>query len=66
MLKHKQFDEYGYKLQRFAQGYNKTVHRILAMRPFDARRDNEEEVRVAFYISQERNLKDLSKHKEKV
>ena len=48
---HTQSYEYVNELQKFAKGYNETVHRTIDMRPINVRRDNEEEARVATYLS---------------
>lgn len=48
---HTQSYEYVNELQNFAKGYNETIHRTIDMKPKDVTRDNEEEVRVATYLS---------------
>ena len=56
---HKQSYEYVNELQSFAEGYNKTVHRTIDMSPIDVRRDNEEEARLATYLSRKKPERSL-------
>ena len=52
--------EYVNELQSFAEGYNKTVHRTIDMRPIDVRRDNEEEARLATYLSRQKTERPIN------
>ena len=58
---HTQSYEYVNELQHFAEGYNKTVHRTIDMKPIDVRRDNEEEARVATYLSRKKPERSINK-----
>ena len=57
---HKQSYEYVNELQSFAEGYNKTVHRTIDMSPIDVRRDNEEEARLATYLSRQKTERPIN------
>lgn len=59
---HTQSYEYVNELQNFAEGYNKTVHRTIDMKPKDVTRDNEERRRSASgYLSFKKDAPKTSK-----
>ena len=62
---HTQSYEYVNELQKFAKGYNETVHRTIDMRPINVRRDNEEEARVATYLSRKMHQRPIKKSRFK-
>ena len=56
---HTQSYKYVNELQNFAEGYNNTVHRTIDMRPIDVRGDNEEEARMATYLSRKMHQRSI-------